>query len=193
MWTLLSLLTAMHLNAALLSAAATSLRSFMIWLTLLYHFSVLVKRYIFDIISSFAVHRSPSRSSGLDRSESMLYGGSMSQLNGGGNVYLPDYSVRQLTHLQLIKVKPETHMVSESVLFIWKDDMLYNAHVLWLEWRGRRYNHDWKKFITFINFLLRLNMRIHAGFFLLHLIWGFRWRTIIGTKPETELHNGIIL
>ncbi|XP_058497272.1 metal transporter CNNM1-like [Solea solea] len=51
-----------------------------------------------------AVHRSPSRSSGLDRSESMLYGGSMGQLNGGGNVYLPDYSVRQLTHLQVIKI-----------------------------------------------------------------------------------------
>uniref|UniRef100_A0A1A8PH57 Metal transporter n=1 Tax=Nothobranchius rachovii TaxID=451742 RepID=A0A1A8PH57_9TELE len=50
------------------------------------------------------VHRSPSRSSGLDRSESMLYGGSMSQLNGGVNVYLPDYSVRQLTHLQVIKI-----------------------------------------------------------------------------------------
>uniref|UniRef100_A0A3B4ZE09 Metal transporter n=1 Tax=Stegastes partitus TaxID=144197 RepID=A0A3B4ZE09_9TELE len=47
---------------------------------------------------------SPSRSSGLDRSESMLYGGSMGQLNGGGNVYLPDYSVRQLTHLQIIKI-----------------------------------------------------------------------------------------
>ncbi|XP_074484263.1 metal transporter CNNM1-like [Sebastes fasciatus] len=51
-----------------------------------------------------AVHRSPSRSSGLDRSESMLYGGSMGQLNGGANVYLPDYSVRQLTHLQIIKI-----------------------------------------------------------------------------------------
>ncbi|XP_060939493.1 metal transporter CNNM1-like [Limanda limanda] len=53
-----------------------------------------------------AVHRSPSRSSGLDRSESMLYGGggSMGQLNGGGNVYLPDYSVRQLTHLQILKI-----------------------------------------------------------------------------------------
>ncbi|KAM7009627.1 metal transporter CNNM1-like [Tautogolabrus adspersus] len=51
-----------------------------------------------------AVHRSPSRSNGLDRSESMLYGGSMGQLNGGGNVYLPDYSVRQLTHLQIIKI-----------------------------------------------------------------------------------------
>ncbi|XP_034439438.1 metal transporter CNNM1-like isoform X1 [Hippoglossus hippoglossus] len=54
--------------------------------------------------ASPAVHRSPSRSSGLDRSESMLYGGSMGQLNGGGNVYLPDYSVRQLTHLQILKV-----------------------------------------------------------------------------------------
>ncbi|XP_053274847.1 LOW QUALITY PROTEIN: metal transporter CNNM1-like [Pleuronectes platessa] len=52
-----------------------------------------------------AVHRSPSRSSGLDRSESMLYGGSTGQLNeGGGNVYLPDYSVRQLTHLQILKI-----------------------------------------------------------------------------------------
>uniref|UniRef100_A0A3Q3J017 Metal transporter n=1 Tax=Monopterus albus TaxID=43700 RepID=A0A3Q3J017_MONAL len=48
---------------------------------------------------------SPSRSSGLDRSESMLYGGgSVGQLNGGGNAYLPDYSVRQLTHLQVIKI-----------------------------------------------------------------------------------------
>ncbi|XP_063739703.1 LOW QUALITY PROTEIN: metal transporter CNNM1-like [Eleginops maclovinus] len=51
------------------------------------------------------VHRSPSRSSGLDRSESMLHGGSSSQLNGGGgSVYLPDYSVRQLTPLQVIKI-----------------------------------------------------------------------------------------
>ncbi|XP_056443368.1 metal transporter CNNM1-like [Gadus chalcogrammus] len=50
------------------------------------------------------VHRSPSRSSGLDRSESMLYGGSMNQLNGGGSTYLPDYSVRQLTPVQVIKI-----------------------------------------------------------------------------------------
>ncbi|KAK1887076.1 Metal transporter CNNM1 [Dissostichus eleginoides] len=50
------------------------------------------------------VHRSPSRSSGLDRSETMLNGGSSSQLSGGGNVYLPDYSVRQLTALQVIKI-----------------------------------------------------------------------------------------
>lgn len=55
-----------------------------------------------------ADHRSPSRSSGLTRSESMLYGGSMGQLNGGVNVYLPDYSVRQLTHLQIIKVPSES-------------------------------------------------------------------------------------
>ncbi|XP_055080121.1 metal transporter CNNM1-like [Periophthalmus magnuspinnatus] len=51
-----------------------------------------------------SIHRSPSRSSGLDRSDSMLYGGSMGQLNGGSNLYLPDYSVRQLTHLQVIKI-----------------------------------------------------------------------------------------
>uniref|UniRef100_A0AAV2LKD4 Metal transporter n=1 Tax=Knipowitschia caucasica TaxID=637954 RepID=A0AAV2LKD4_KNICA len=51
-----------------------------------------------------SVHRSPSRSSGLDRSDSMLYGGSLGQLNGGSNLYLPDYSVRQLTHLQVIKI-----------------------------------------------------------------------------------------
>ncbi|KAJ3615291.1 hypothetical protein NHX12_018859 [Muraenolepis orangiensis] len=50
------------------------------------------------------VHRSPSRSSGLDRSETMLNGGSMNQLNGGGSAYLPDYSVRQLTHVQVIKI-----------------------------------------------------------------------------------------
>uniref|UniRef100_A0A3P9IKC0 Metal transporter n=1 Tax=Oryzias latipes TaxID=8090 RepID=A0A3P9IKC0_ORYLA len=51
-----------------------------------------------------SVNWSPSRSSGLDHSESMLHGGSMGQLNGGVNVYLPDYSVRQLTHLQIIKI-----------------------------------------------------------------------------------------
>ncbi|XP_035770376.1 metal transporter CNNM1-like, partial [Neolamprologus brichardi] len=65
---------------------------------------ILVLQSRTPVIISLPVHRSPSRSSGLDRSESMLYGGSMSQLNGGGNVYLPDYSVRQLTHLQLIKI-----------------------------------------------------------------------------------------
>ncbi|KAM8841818.1 metal transporter CNNM1-like isoform 1-T2 [Synchiropus picturatus] len=47
------------------------------------------------------VHRSPSRSSGLERCD----GGSSGQLSGaGGSVYLPDYSVRQLTHLQIIKI-----------------------------------------------------------------------------------------
>uniref|UniRef100_A0A8C7XRK2 Metal transporter n=1 Tax=Oryzias sinensis TaxID=183150 RepID=A0A8C7XRK2_9TELE len=57
-----------------------------------------------NLMLSSAVNWSPSRSSGLDRSESMLHGGSMGQLNGGVNVYLPDYSVRQLTHLQIIKI-----------------------------------------------------------------------------------------
>lgn len=59
---------------------------------------------ILEFPLSSADHKSPSRSSGLDRSESMLYAGSTSQLNGGGNAYLPDYSVRQLTPLQIIKV-----------------------------------------------------------------------------------------
>ncbi|XP_028827497.1 metal transporter CNNM1-like [Denticeps clupeoides] len=56
------------------------------------------------IMPSLTVHRSPSRSSGLDRSDSMLYGGSMVQLNGGSSAYLPEYSVRQLTDLQIIKI-----------------------------------------------------------------------------------------
>ncbi|XP_036400903.1 metal transporter CNNM1-like [Megalops cyprinoides] len=51
-----------------------------------------------------SVHRSPSRSSGLNRSDSMIYGGSMSQLNASNSAYLPDYSVRQLTDLQIIKI-----------------------------------------------------------------------------------------
>ncbi|XP_033881048.2 metal transporter CNNM1 isoform X1 [Acipenser ruthenus] len=51
-----------------------------------------------------SVHRSPSRSSGLNRSESLNYGDSMSQLNSSNNTYLPDYSVRQLTNLQIIKI-----------------------------------------------------------------------------------------
>uniref|UniRef100_A0A8C4RLG4 Metal transporter n=1 Tax=Erpetoichthys calabaricus TaxID=27687 RepID=A0A8C4RLG4_ERPCA len=50
------------------------------------------------------VHRSPSRSSGLNRSDSLTYGGSMSQLNTTNNAYVPDYSVRQLTDLQIIKI-----------------------------------------------------------------------------------------
>ncbi|XP_039630706.1 metal transporter CNNM1 [Polypterus senegalus] len=51
-----------------------------------------------------SVHRSPSRSSGLNRSDSLTYGGSMSQLNTTNNAYVPDYSVRQLTDLQIIKI-----------------------------------------------------------------------------------------
>lgn len=41
----------------------------------------------------------------------MLYAGSSCQLNGGGTiVYLPDYSVRQLTPLQIIKVASQWYL-----------------------------------------------------------------------------------
>ncbi|XP_047458546.1 metal transporter CNNM1 [Mugil cephalus] len=45
-----------------------------------------------------------SRGSGLNQSDSLLSGGSVGQLTAGGGVYLPDYSVRQLTDLQIIKI-----------------------------------------------------------------------------------------
>ncbi|XP_010781008.1 metal transporter CNNM1 [Notothenia coriiceps] len=48
--------------------------------------------------------RHSSRGSGLNHSESLLSGGSAGQLTTGGGVYLPDYSVRQLTDLQIIKI-----------------------------------------------------------------------------------------
>uniref|UniRef100_UPI003AAF4F82 metal transporter CNNM1 n=1 Tax=Centroberyx gerrardi TaxID=166262 RepID=UPI003AAF4F82 len=50
------------------------------------------------------VHRCSSRGSGLNQSDSVLSGGSVGQLSAGGGVYLPDYSVRQLTDLQIIKI-----------------------------------------------------------------------------------------
>ncbi|KAM9559693.1 metal transporter CNNM4-like isoform 1-T2 [Salvelinus alpinus] len=51
------------------------------------------------------VNRFGSGSSGLNQSESVLSGGSVGQLSiGGGAVYLPDFSVRQLTDLQIIKI-----------------------------------------------------------------------------------------
>ncbi|CAK6953257.1 metal transporter CNNM1 [Scomber scombrus] len=49
-------------------------------------------------------HRYSSRGSGLNQSDSLLSGSSMGQLTTGGGVYLPDYSVRQLTDLQIIKI-----------------------------------------------------------------------------------------
>ncbi|XP_044228769.1 metal transporter CNNM1 [Thunnus albacares] len=49
-------------------------------------------------------HRYNSRGSGLNQSDSLLSGGSVGQLTTGGGVYLPDYSVRQLTDLQIIKI-----------------------------------------------------------------------------------------
>uniref|UniRef100_A0A667XZC7 Metal transporter n=1 Tax=Myripristis murdjan TaxID=586833 RepID=A0A667XZC7_9TELE len=45
-----------------------------------------------------------SRGSGLNQSDSVLSGGSVGQLSTGAGVYLPDYSVRQLTDLQIIKI-----------------------------------------------------------------------------------------
>lgn len=138
MWTFSSHLTAKPLNAAFIewsdqdewTFSVTTAKPFTYWagwnelthdLTMIdwqcQFLSVLVFNKIFKVSVSSAVHRSPSRSSGLDRSDSMLYGGSMSQLNGGGNVYLPDYSVRQLTHLQIIKVTTESH--TTSVVFIY--------------------------------------------------------------------------
>ncbi|KAK2897010.1 hypothetical protein Q8A67_011498 [Cirrhinus molitorella] len=51
-----------------------------------------------------AVHRSPSRSSGLNHSDTTIHGGSLGQLSISGGPYLPDYSVRQLTDLQIIKI-----------------------------------------------------------------------------------------
>eukprot|EP00063_Salmo_salar_P060734 XP_014035569.1 PREDICTED: metal transporter CNNM1-like isoform X4 [Salmo salar] len=51
------------------------------------------------------VNRFGSGSSGLNQSDSVLSGGSVGQLSiGGGGVYLPDFSVRQLTDLQIIKI-----------------------------------------------------------------------------------------
>ncbi|XP_067858161.1 metal transporter CNNM1 [Heptranchias perlo] len=57
-----------------------------------------------------SVNKSPSRSSGLQRSESasradrIEFGGSTHQLNLSSYNYLPDYSVRQLTDLQFVKI-----------------------------------------------------------------------------------------
>ncbi|XP_030627321.1 metal transporter CNNM1 [Chanos chanos] len=50
------------------------------------------------------VRRSPSRSSGLNQSDTMIPVGSQGQLCLAGGTYLPDYSVRQLTDLQIIKI-----------------------------------------------------------------------------------------
>uniref|UniRef100_A0A671KPH0 Metal transporter n=1 Tax=Sinocyclocheilus anshuiensis TaxID=1608454 RepID=A0A671KPH0_9TELE len=50
------------------------------------------------------VHRSPSRSSGLNHSDTTIHRGSLGQLSISGGPYLPDYSVHQLTDLQIIKI-----------------------------------------------------------------------------------------
>ncbi|XP_009071537.1 PREDICTED: metal transporter CNNM1 [Acanthisitta chloris] len=58
--------------------------------------------------SSFLLNRSPSRCSGLNRSESPNredYGGSSTQLHSSSNnIYMPDYSVHILCDVQFVKV-----------------------------------------------------------------------------------------
>ncbi|TRY84075.1 hypothetical protein DNTS_008923 [Danionella cerebrum] len=50
------------------------------------------------------VHRSPSPSSGLNHSDTTIHAGSLGQLSISSGPYLPDYTVRQLTDLQIIKI-----------------------------------------------------------------------------------------
>ncbi|XP_039212945.1 metal transporter CNNM1 isoform X4 [Crotalus tigris] len=61
--------------------------------------------------SSFLLNQSPSRCSGLNRSESPIrerneYGGSSTQLHSGcnNNIYTPDYSVHILCDVQFVKI-----------------------------------------------------------------------------------------
>ncbi|XP_070609063.1 metal transporter CNNM1 isoform X4 [Erythrolamprus reginae] len=61
--------------------------------------------------SSFLLNQSPSRCSGLNRSESPIrerndYGGSSTQLHSGSNnnIYTPDYSVHILCDIQFVKI-----------------------------------------------------------------------------------------
>lgn len=64
-----------------------------------------------------------SRASGLNQSDLLLSGGSVGQLalgGGGGGVYLPDYSVRQITDLQVLKVtKTNAHTPRTNVECCW--------------------------------------------------------------------------
>lgn len=63
-----------------------------------------------SLLSPPAVNRSPSRCSGLNRSESPNredYGGSSTQLHSSSNnIYTPDYSVHILCDVQFVKVWP---------------------------------------------------------------------------------------
>lgn len=67
-------------------------------------------RVFASLLSILAVNRSPSRCSGLNRSESPNrehndYGGSTTQLHSGSNnIYTPDYSVHILCDVQFVKV-----------------------------------------------------------------------------------------
>ncbi len=64
--------------------------------------------------------RYSSRASGLNQSDSLLSGSSVGQLTTGGGVYLPDYSVRQLTDLQIIKVTNINKCLPAQHRNIWK-------------------------------------------------------------------------
>lgn len=61
--------------------------------------------------------RYSSRASSLNQSDSLLSGGSVGQLTAGGGSYLPDYSVRQLADLQIIKVGQNgcTHITQKNM------------------------------------------------------------------------------
>lgn len=66
------------------------------------------ERVFASLLSPPAVNRSPSRCSGLNRSESPNredYGGSSTQLHSSSNnIYTPDYSVHILCDVQFVKV-----------------------------------------------------------------------------------------
>uniref|UniRef100_A0A665VMF5 Metal transporter n=1 Tax=Echeneis naucrates TaxID=173247 RepID=A0A665VMF5_ECHNA len=56
------------------------------------------------LVPTLPIGKFSSRGSSLNQSDSLLSGGSVGQLTTGGGIYLPDYSVRQLTDLQIIKI-----------------------------------------------------------------------------------------
>ncbi|XP_015279480.1 PREDICTED: metal transporter CNNM1 [Gekko japonicus] len=69
--------------------------------------------------SSFLLNQSPSRCSGLNRSESPIrerndYGGSSTQLHSGSNnnIYTPDYSVHILCDVQFIKITRQQYQTA---------------------------------------------------------------------------------
>lgn len=73
--------------------------------------------------SLYLVNQSPSRCSGLNRSESPIrerndYGGSSTQLQSGcnNNIYTPDYSVHILCDVQFVKVSAGLSVIERRAL-----------------------------------------------------------------------------